>query len=142
MASQACTEKLDDITQRSPLPIFHADFMCFKIGIFSRSSSRKSSSYSRPMESFSDTSHLKKLLLAFSDLAIGVLLQPLFGIISAVMLKMGSTGEYNFASFCPPVLNVFSSLSFLLFFASLLNVTAVAVDRLLAISLHFNIKNL
>ena len=82
------------------------------------------------------------LSLAFSDLAVGMLTQPMFGIIIAVLLKKGSTGNYNFVSFCPTTLTVLSGLYILLFCASFLNVTAIAVDRLLAISLHLRYQEL
>ena len=45
------------------------------------------------------------LSLAFSDLSVGILPQLMFGVILAVMLKMSSTGNYNFVSFCPTILN-------------------------------------
>ena len=50
---------------------------------------------------------VKKLFLslAFSDLAVGLLPQLMTAIISAVMLKMASSGD-NMAFFCPTVLIV------------------------------------
>lgn len=46
---------------------------------------------------------IKKLFLslAFSDLAVGMVVQLMFVVIIAVMLRMASTGNKNFASFCP-----------------------------------------
>ena len=87
---------------------------------------------------------VKKLFLslAFSDLSVGMLPQLMSGIILAVMLKMTSTGEYNFVSFCPAILTVVRYLSSLLAAASFLNITTIAVDRLLAVSLHLRYKEL
>ena len=88
--------------------------------------------------------NLKKLFLslAFSDLAVGIFSQLMFGVIIAVMLKMASTGNHNFVLFCPTILTVCYFFMFLLACASFLNVTAVAVDRLLAISIHLRYQEL
>ena len=87
---------------------------------------------------------VKKLFLnlAISDLAVGLLVQLMAGIISAVMLNMASKGDYNLTPFCPVVLNVYSYVLFLLGTASFLTVTTIAVDRLLAISLHLRYQEL
>ena len=82
------------------------------------------------------------LSLAFSDFAVGMLSQTMFGVIIAVMLKMASTGEHNFVSFCPTILNVCYFFMFLLSSASFLNVIAITVDRLLAILLHLRYQEL
>ena len=73
--------------------------------------------------------------LAFSDLAAGLLLQLMRAIIYAVVWKMASRGD-NLASLCPTVLSVYSYFGYLLIAASFLNVTVIAGDRLLAVSLH------
>ena len=82
--------------------------------------------------------NLKKLFfsLALSDLAVGMFVQPMFGVIVAMMLRKASTGNYNFVSFCPNILTVCYYFMFLLGCASFLHITAIALDRLLAISLH------
>ena len=87
---------------------------------------------------------LKKLFLslAFSDLAMGLFAQPMFGAMIAVMLKMAVSGNYNFDSFCPEMLTISYFTLFLLACASFLNITAIAVDRLLAISLHLRYQEL
>ena len=86
---------------------------------------------------------VKKLFLslAFSDLAVGLLPQLMTAIISAVMLKMASSGN-ELAFFCPPVLNVRSYFMYLLTAASFLNVSVIAFDRLLAVSLHLRYQEL
>ena len=87
---------------------------------------------------------VKKLFLnlAISDLAVGLLVQLMAGIISAVMLNMASKGDYNLTPFCPVVLNVYSYVLFLLGTASFLTVTTIAIDRLFAISLHLRYQEL
>ena len=86
---------------------------------------------------------VKKLFLslAFSDLAVGLLPQLMTAIISAVMLKMASS-EDDLAFFCPTVLIVLIYFMHLLAFASFLNVTVIAGDRLLAVSLHLRYEEL
>ena len=86
----------------------------------------------------------KKLFLnlAFSDFTVGILPQLMLGVIVAVMLKMTFTGDDNFASFCPTVVNVFYFFFFLLCCVSFLSITAIAVDRLLATLLHLRYQEL
>ena len=81
------------------------------------------------------------LSLAFSDLAVGLCSQLMTAIISAVMLKMASSGD-DLAFFCPTVLIVHLYFQYLLAFASFLNVTVIAFDRLLAVSLHLRYQEL
>ena len=52
--------------------------------------------------------NLKKtfLSLAFSDLAVGLFLQLMNGVIMAVMLKMAANQDYNFDFLCPAVLTI------------------------------------
>ena len=86
---------------------------------------------------------VKKLFLslAFSDLAVGLCSQLMTAIISAVMLKMASSGD-DFAFFCPTVLIVLLYFMHLLAVASFLNVIVIAFDRLLAVSLHLRYQEL
>lgn len=87
---------------------------------------------------------LKKffLSLAASDLAVGLVGQLTFGVVIAVMLKMAGDENYDFNFFCPTILTVrYFSLVFLAF-ASFWTVTAIAVDRLLAIFLHLRYQEL
>ena len=81
------------------------------------------------------------LSLAFSDLAVGLLPQLMTAIISAVMLKMASSGD-DLAFFCPTVLIALLYFQYLLTSASFLNVTIIAFDRLLAVSLHLRYQEL
>ena len=79
--------------------------------------------------------------LAFSDLAVGLLPQLMDAIIYAVVWKMASKGD-NLAFLCPTVLSVFYYFCYLLVAASFLNVTIIAGDRLLAVSLHLRYQEL
>lgn len=80
--------------------------------------------------------------LSFSDLAVGIFAQPLFGGIIAEMLRMAANGEYNFSVFCPVTLTISHFCTFSLACASFLNVTVIAIDRLLAIYLHLRYHEL
>ena len=79
--------------------------------------------------------------LAFSDLAVGLLPQLMDAIIYAVVWKMASRGD-NLAFLCPTVLSVLSYFVYSLVAASFLNVTVIAGDRLLAVSLHLRYQEL
>ena len=84
--------------------------------------------------------NIKKLFLslAVSDFAVGLFAQLMY----AVVLRMAVDGGHNFDLLCPTILTVLGFSSFLLACASLLNVTAIAVDRLLAITLHLRYREL
>ena len=82
------------------------------------------------------------LSLAISDLAVGILSQPMFGVIIAVMLRRLSNGQHNFALFCPTVLTVCYYFMFGLIVASFLNVIIITLDRLLAVRLHLRYQDL
>ena len=87
---------------------------------------------------------VKKLFLSLvvSDFVAGILAQPMYGVIIAVMLKKTSNGDQSIASFCPTILNLCYFLLVLLCSASFLTITAIAVDRLLSISLHLRYREL
>lgn len=82
--------------------------------------------------------NLKKLFLslAFSDLAVGSFAQLMYGIIIAVTLKKVDNKDYNFDYLCPTVTTISYIANYFLACATFLNITATAVDRLLAVSLH------
>ena len=87
---------------------------------------------------------VKKLFLslALSDLAVGMLPQLMLGVIIAVMLSKTSNGDSNFASFCPVIVTACYFFAFFLCSASFFTIAAIAVDRLLAISLHLRYHEL
>ena len=72
------------------------------------------------------------LSLAVSDLAVGLFAQLML----AMVLRMAANGGHNFELLCPTIFTVCYFSLILLAYASFLNVTAIAVDRLLAITLH------
>ena len=78
------------------------------------------------------------LSLAVSDLAVGLFAQLMY----AVVLRMAADGGHNFDLLCPTISTVSHFFLFLLACASFLNVTAIAVDRLLVITLHLRYREL
>ena len=88
--------------------------------------------------------NLKKLFLnlAFSDLAVGLFAQLMYGVIVAVMIKTTWNGSYDFDFLCPIISTVCYFSLFLLACVSFLTITAIAVDRLLAVSLHLRYQEL
>ena len=86
---------------------------------------------------------VKKLLLslAFSDLALGLLPQLMTPLLTAVMLKMASSGD-DLAFFCPTVLIVLLYFMYLLAVACFLNVTVIAFDRVLVFRSTCDISSL
>ena len=92
------------------------------------------------LKASSISANIKKLFLslAVSDLAVGLFAQLMY----AVVLRMAANGEHNFDLLCPTMLTVCFFSLFLLAGASFLNVTAIAVDRLLAITLHLRYREL
>lgn len=95
-------------------------------------------------KSTSMTSNLRKffLSLAFSDLAVGLFAQLTYGIIIAVMLKIAANDNYNFGHLCPTIVNLCYFSAHFLACASCLNITTIAVDRLLAVSLHLRYQEI
>ena len=82
------------------------------------------------------------LSLAFSDLAVGSFGQLMRGVIVAVMLRMAENVKYNLEILCPISLTLCFFYLFLLVCASFLNITAVADNRLLALSLYLRYQEI
>lgn len=81
------------------------------------------------------------LSLAFSDLAIGTIVQPAFAAILAVILHMAGNDNFDFGRLCPSVtVAVFAAYSLL--GVSFFTMAAIALDRLLAIFLHLRYQQL
>ena len=78
------------------------------------------------------------LSLALSDLAVGLFAHLMLG----VVFKMALDGNYNLDVLCPLSLTLCYTILYLLIFASFLNVTVIAADRLLAVSLHMRYQEL
>ena len=144
MAEQKCTLFLDScITLVSHRRSFFLGF-CVLNFVFSLVATLENLLVIRAlMKASTIPATVKKLFLsmAFSDLAVALCSQLMTAIISAVMLKMASS-EDDLAFFCPTVLVVYSYFMYLLAFASFLNVTVIAFDRLLAVSLHLRYQEL
>ncbi|XP_020611696.1 adenosine receptor A3-like [Orbicella faveolata] len=88
------------------------------------------------------TATLKKLFLslAFCDLAVGVFSHPTLAVTIAVLQDKAKNGLYAF--FCPTVITVVMAPTFLLLGVSFSLIAAIAVDRLLAVSLHLRYQEL
>ena len=80
--------------------------------------------------------------LAVSDLAVALIPQLILGVNMGVILRMVASGDYNFDIFCPIFLTIYLFFIVFLVTASYLTVTAIAVDRFLAISLHLRYQEL
>ena len=145
MAAQFCNQRLEGLPQ---LVQHHRTFtltLCVLNLIFSPVAILGNLLVIRALwKSSSIPANLKKcfLSLAFSDIAVGLFAQLMYGAIMAMMLKMAADGSYNFDFLCPTVLTVCYSSMFFLGCVSFLCITAIAVDRLLAVSLHLRYQEL
>ena len=82
--------------------------------------------------------NLRKLLLslAFCDLAVGLFAHTTFAAVFVISAALKVNVQ------CQPILTISFFVTFCVAWASSLNVTAIAVDRLLAISLHLRYAEL
>ena len=82
--------------------------------------------------------NLRKMLLslAFCDLAVGLFAHTTY---AAVLV---TSATMNLDALCPLILPLFFFVLFCLSWASFLNVTAITVDRFLAVSLHLSYEGL
>ena len=82
--------------------------------------------------------NLRKLLLslAFCDLAVGLFAHTTFAAVFVISAALNLNVQ------CQPILTISFFVTFCVAWASFLNVTAIAVDRLLAISLHLRYAEL
>ena len=96
------------------------------------------------LKASSITANVKKLFLslAFSDLGVGLVSQLMAAIIYAAILNTASKEDYNLTSLCPTVINLYRYLFSFLCAASLLTLSTIAVDRLLAVSLDLRYQEL
>ena len=76
------------------------------------------------------------LNLAFSDLAVGLFVQPVHGVIIAVILDNAVSENYDVDFLCPTFVTMYLSSAYFFTVASFLSIVTIAVDRLLAVSLH------
>lgn len=96
---------------------------------------RKSSSISTTLKNLF-------LSLAVSDLAVALIPQLMLGVTIAVMLHMEASEKHNIDAFCPEILIIYRFFVMFLASSSFLTVTAIAIDRFLAISLHLRYQEL
>ena len=139
MAAQFCTNHLERLTRALH---HHGTFMttlCVFHLIFSLVATLGNLLVIRALwKASSISATIKKLFLSlvFSNLPEGLFAQQMYGVVIAVMLRMATNGNYNFDFLCPTIITVFYFTTSLFGCASFLNITAIAVDRLLAISLR------
>ena len=139
MADQFCRRPLDEIRQIAESHRTTLFALCVLNFVFS------------PMATFGNTlaiqalrktsllpANMRKLFLslALSDLAVGLFAH----IMLAVVFNMAVNS--NLELLCPVILPSCYAILYLLVCASLLNVTAIALDRLLAVSLHLRYQEL
>ena len=143
MAEQTCTQFLDRWIKLVSHRRFSLGFCVLNFGFSLVATLGNLLVIRALMKTSTIPATVKKLFLslAFSDLAVGLLPQLMTAIISAVMLKMASSGD-DLAFFCPTVLIVLSYFQYLLAATSFLNVIVIAFDRLLAVSLHLRYQEL
>ena len=96
----------------------------------------------RKASSISTTLRNLFLSLAVSDLAVALIPQLMLGVNLAVMLHMEASEKDNIDAFCPEILIIYRFFVLFLASASFLTVTAIAIDRFLAISLHLRYQQL
>ena len=97
MAAEFCSNRL---------PIVHANSMHSKPGVCCRCRVWEPSGYWRALWKASSVPPNLKSTSPEPCLAVGMFVQPMFGIIITVMLKTASSGNYNFELFCPTMLTV------------------------------------
>ena len=143
MAGQFCTEKLEDLAQLVNLYRIFMLSICVLLLFFSFLTIVGNLLVLHAMwKASSIPANVKKLFLslAFSDIAVGLFGQLMLGVIVAVMLAVEA--NENFVFLCPVTVTVCHFFTFLLISASFLSITAIAVDRLLAISCHLRYQEL
>lgn len=94
----------------------------------------------RKTSSISTTLKIFFLGLAVSDLAVALVPQLMLGVNLAVMLHMEASEKHNIDAFCPEILIIYRFFVLFLASVSFLTMTAIAIDRFLAISLHLRYR--
>ena len=143
MASQFCTQSLEKLAQLVNLYRVFMLTICVLLLVFSFFTVLGNLLVIHAIcKASSIPTNVKKLFLslAFSDIAVGLFGQLILGVIIAVLLAMEASEKFDFL--CPVILTVAIFFIFLLVTASFLTITAIAVDRLLAISYHLRYQEL
>lgn len=145
MASQFCTETLKELTQ---LVYFHGSVtltLCVLHLSFTTVATLGNVLVIHALlKTSSIPANIRKLFLslAFSDLAVGLFAQLMFGVIFAVMLRMTANGNYKLDFLCPTTITVCYFSLFMLACVSFITVTAITVDRFLVICFHLRYQEL
>lgn len=87
---------------------------------------------------------LKKMFLslAFCDLTVGLFSHPMLAAIYGVTVNKAASGNFDFDAFCPVFITVVMAPTFFLVGVSFSMIAAIAVDRLLAVSIHLRYQEL
>ena len=90
------------------------------------------------------TFSLRKLFLslAFTDLAVGLCVQPMLAAIMVLYLARAARENYNFDFVCPSILTVNAFFAYALLAASFFTIAAIALDRFIAVTLHLRYQEL
>lgn len=90
------------------------------------------------------TATLKQMFLslAICDLAIGLISQPMLAVILGVILNKVVNGNFQYDDFCPYVITAVMAPTCFLVGVSFSTIAAIAVDRLLAVSIHLRYQEL
>lgn len=73
---------------------------------------------------------------------MGMLIQPMFAVIIAVMLKMVANENYNFDRFCPSVITTAMAGTAFVVGGTFFTIASIALDRYLALHLHLRYQEL
>ena len=137
MISLFCSLKLAEVTILLQSQPFLTSFICVLNLTFSVVATVGNLLVIRALwkaSSIPATSKTLLLNLAFSDLAVGFYVQPMSGVVIAVMLNMASSENYH--CFCPTVITLTMFLTYFLAGVSFFTIAAIALDRFLAVTLH------
>ena len=90
------------------------------------------------------TSTLKKMFLslAFCDLAVGLFSQPVLATLYGATVNQATSGDYHFDGYCPVIISLIMAPTYFLLGVSFSMIAAIAVDRLLAVSIHLRYQEL
>ena len=145
MVSELCTQTLEGYKSfvhfhRTPMLVLSVLNLTFSVvatlgNLLVIRALRKSSSISTTLKNLF-------LSLAVSDLAVALIPQLILGVTIAVMLHMEASEKHNIDAFCPEILIIYRFFVMFLASSSFLTVTAIAIDRFLAISLHLRYQEL
>ena len=145
MASQFCSQTLKELSEVVYVHETAMLTLCVSHLLFSAMATLGNLLAIRALwKATSLPANMRKLFLslAVSDVFMGSFAQLMFGVIIALMLENVVNDNGNLDILCPVIINVCYFSLFLLACASFLTVTAIAVDRLVAISLHLRYQEL